>query len=101
MGDIVLIRELPQKMTKLITHKVEEVVFKCGDVIDPITGKPVVGTQYRDEIDNIIDQYGRLPSTFDYKSAPPRGRLEGIRDFTDKATYTKYHDDGTNDPYAV
>lgn len=101
VGDIVLIRELPQKITKLITHKVEEVLFKCGDVIDPLTEKPVVAFQYRDEIDDIIDQFGRVPSAFDYKSAPPRGRLEGTRDFTDKGTYTKYHEDGKNDPYAV
>lgn len=101
VGDVVLIRELPQKMTTLITHKVERVMYKLGDVIDPITNKPVVVSQYRDEMDENVDLYGRLPSAFDYKKAPPRGRLEGIRDFTDKGTYTKYHDDGTNDPYAV
>lgn len=100
-GDVVLIRALPEKLTTLITHKVERVVFKLGDVIDPMSGKPVVVSQYRDDMDENDELLGRLPSAFDYNKAPPRGRLEGIRDFTDKGTYTKYHDDGTNDPYAV
>lgn len=99
-GDTVLITQLPQKLTTLITHKVERVLFKCGDVIDPITKKPCVAWQYREDFDNIIDQYGRLPTSFDYSKAPPRGRLEGTRDLTDKPTYTKWTEDGSNDPYA-
>lgn len=96
-----LIRELPQKLTTLITHEVERVVHRLGDEYDPVTGKPVVESEYRDDIEENIDLYGRLPSAFDYKTALPRGRLEGIRDFTDKPIYKKYNDDGTNDPYAV
>ena len=46
-GDMVLIQQLPQKLTRLITHKVLEVVYPCGDVTDPITGKKVVVSKYR------------------------------------------------------
>jgi small subunit ribosomal protein S17 len=46
-GDMVLIQHLPQKLTRLITHKVLEVVYPCGDVTDPITGKKVVVSRYR------------------------------------------------------
>lgn len=100
-GDYVLVRKLPEKLTTLITHKVERIVYKMGDVIDPITGKSVVMDQYRDEMEETNRLYGKSKSAFDYKKAPPRGRLEGDRDLTDKPTYTKYHNDGdTSDPYA-
>jgi small subunit ribosomal protein S17 len=46
-GDMVLIQQLPQKLTRLITHKVLEVVYPCGDVTDPITGRKVVVSKYR------------------------------------------------------
>lgn len=96
-----LIRELHEKKTTLITHSVEEIVFKFGDVVDPITGKPVIVGQYRDKMEETIDLYGRSKSAFSYKDAPPRGRLEGTRDFSDKTTYNKYHEDGKPDPYGV
>lgn len=40
-NDIVLIQALPQKLTKLITHEVKEVVHTFGDVTDPVTGEKV------------------------------------------------------------
>ncbi|XP_026461825.1 28S ribosomal protein S17, mitochondrial-like [Ctenocephalides felis] len=101
VGDIVLIEELPNKLTKLITHKVKEVVYPFGDITDPVTGKKVVVSQYRDDIDKEIDAYGRLESTFDYKKAPPRGWQEDKKDFTHRETYIKYHESGEDQPYAV
>lgn len=98
-GDIVLIRQLPEKKTTLITHSVEKIIYKLGDVIDPITNKPVVSDQYRDVIEEKNRLYGKVDTAFDYKKAPPRGRLEGTRDFTDKPTYTKFYE-GCDDPYA-
>jgi small subunit ribosomal protein S17 len=44
---MVLIQQLPQKFTRLITHKVLEVVYPCGDVTEPVTGKKVVVSKYR------------------------------------------------------
>lgn len=46
-GDMVLIQHLPQKLTRLITHKVLEVVYPCGDVTDPLTGEKVIVGKYR------------------------------------------------------
>lgn len=98
-GDIVLIRQLPEKKTTLITHAVEKIVYKLGDVLDPITNKPVVSDTYRDVIEERNKLYGKVDTAFDYEKAPARGRLEGTKDFTDKPTYTKYHG-GIDDPYA-
>lgn len=98
-GDIVLVRELLEKKTTLITHAVEKVVYRLGDVIDPITNKPVVVDEYRDMIEERNRLYGKVDTAFDYAKARPRGRLEGTKDLTDKPTYTKYHA-GIDDPYA-
>lgn len=44
--------------------------------------------------------FGQVDSAFQYDKAPPRGRLENIRDFSHKKTYKKFHEDDT-DPQAV
>lgn len=98
-GDIVLVSELPQKKTTLITHAVEKIVYRLGDVTDPITNKPVAGSEFRDDIEARNELYGKVDTAFDYKKAPPRGRLETTRDLTAKPTYTKYYA-GCDDPYA-
>lgn len=98
-GDIVLVRQLPEKKTTLITHAIEKVIYQLGDVIDPITKKPVVSDEYRDIINERNELYGKVENAFEYEKAPPRGRFEGTRDFTDKPTYTKYYAD-CDDPYA-
>ncbi|EZA51843.1 28S ribosomal protein S17, mitochondrial [Ooceraea biroi] len=95
-GDVVLVKVLPQKLTRLITHEVVEVVYPLGDMTDPITGKKIVASRYREHIDEDTKLYGRKDSAFDYSKAPPRGRLENIRDFTHKKLYLKYYDDPEN-----
>lgn len=100
-GDIVLIQKLPQKMSKLITHKVLKVVYPLGDVVDPISGKKVAGFNFRDDICDVTEMYGKNPNAFDYEKAPPRGWQEGKKDFSDKETYYKYQEDGTDQPYAL
>ena len=45
--------------------------------------------------------YGADSNNFDYENAPPRGRLEGTRDFTDKPTYRKWHKFEKDDPYGI
>lgn len=94
-----MVRQLPEKKTTLITHAVEKIVYRLGDVIDPITNKAVVADEYRDIIDERNELYGKVESAFVYEKAPPRGRLEGTLDLTDKPTYTKYYAD-CDDPYA-
>ncbi|XP_034934138.1 28S ribosomal protein S17, mitochondrial [Chelonus insularis] len=96
-GDTVLIQQLPEKMTRLITHRVVDIIYPLGDTIDPISGKPVYLNKYRDEVEKVKELLGKHDKSFNYFEAPPRGRLEGIRDFTDKETYVKYYDD-PNDP---
>lgn len=100
-GDIVLIEELPQKMSRLITYKVKEVVYPLGDITDPISGKKVVASSFRDDIVDANKLHGEEPSAFDYEKAPPRGWQEGKRDFSDQETYYKYQDDGSDQPYTV
>lgn len=101
VGDTVLVRELPSKLTRLVTHSVEEVVYRFGDITDPISGKPVVVGEYREHIDEANRTFGQSPQAFDYAKAPKRGGLEGKRDFTHQETYIKWHEDGKEQPFAV
>ncbi|KAL6427533.1 hypothetical protein ACFW04_008785 [Cataglyphis niger] len=95
-GDVILIKELPNKITRLITHEVIEVIYPLGDITDPITGKKIIVGQYREDIEEANELYGK-DSGFDYLKAPKRGKVEGIRDFTHKKMYLKYYED-PNDP---
>ncbi|XP_076276541.1 mitochondrial ribosomal protein S17 [Lasioglossum baleicum] len=101
-GDIVLIQNLSKRLTRLISHKVVEVIYPLGDMTDPITGKKIVASKYRDEIDEDVKLFGKLDSAFEYDKAPRRGSMEGTRDFSNKKTFVKYNDDPTDtDPYKV
>lgn len=101
-GDVALIEQLPKKMTTLITHKVKEVIYPLGDMTDPLTGKKVVGSKYRDHIEEVNKVYGKSTKAFEYESAPPRGWQEDKKDFTRKDTYWKYHVFEDDDqPYGV
>ncbi|XP_043280813.1 28S ribosomal protein S17, mitochondrial [Venturia canescens] len=96
-GDTVLIQSLPEKMTRLITHKVIEVVYPLGDITDPITGKKAVVGRFREDIKAINELYGESPNAFDYDKEPPRGKTEGKRDFTHRTPGVKYHEDPDED----
>ncbi|KAK0078269.1 hypothetical protein PV325_002754 [Microctonus aethiopoides] len=95
-GDTVLVQNLPEKMTRLITHKVIEIIYPFGDVVDPITGKKVVKSQYRDWMKRTSEMYGEWDNAFDYDTAPPRGSQEDKRDFSHKDPVVRYHDDPDN-----
>lgn len=102
VGDTVLIRNLEKPLTRLITHKIIDVVYSLGDITDPITGKKVVCSQYRHDMQAIIEQYGKLDSAFDYSKAPPRGAVANTRDFTYEETYEKYNEyPDKPQPYAI
>lgn len=98
---MVLIEKLPEKLTRLITHKVKGVIYPMGDITDPLTGKKVVTENFREHLDAIAELYGKNPLGFKYEKAPKRGWQENKKDFTHLETYIKYHEDGTNDPRAV
>lgn len=100
-GDIVLIQALPQKLTKLITHEVKEVVYPFGDITDPITGKKVAKERYREDMDKQAEIYGKLDSSFNHSKAPSRGWQQGKKDFTEKPTYTRFHVFDKTDPYSI
>lgn len=92
---------MPQKMTRLITHEISKIIFPLGDVVDPVTGKKCVAGKYREQIEEANKLFGKSSDAFDYERAPSRGRQEGIRDFSHGETYIKYHDDGSEQPFAV
>ncbi|XP_076751003.1 mitochondrial ribosomal protein S17 [Xylocopa sonorina] len=101
-GDTVLIQNLPEKLTRVITHKVVDVIYPLGDITDPITGKKVVAGKYREYLEEDAELFGTLESTFRYNERPKRGSMENIRDFTSKRTHVRYNDDpNVNDPYTV
>nr|CAG4645894.1 EOG090X0GMQ [Lynceus sp. MCZ IZ 141354] len=102
-GDVVLIQQLPQRMTKYVTHEIKKIVYPLGDVTDPITGKKAVGHEYREDMDFRNQLYGRrAPGGFDYSKAPARGSQKEKLDFTYKDVYQKYHVfEKDDDPYAV
>ena len=72
-----------------------------GDITDPLTGKKVVVSKYREDVEFTMELYGKSDKAFSYDKAPPRGRLEGTKDYTHGETYIKYHDDGKDQPFAV
>ncbi|MXQ93840.1 hypothetical protein E5288_WYG021932 [Bos mutus] len=46
VGDIVLLKALPVPRTKHVKHELAEIVFKVGQVVDPVTVKHCAGTTY-------------------------------------------------------
>jgi len=91
-GDFVLIEHLPEKLTRDITHKVLKVVYPCGDVTDPITGKKCVAGEYRDEMEWKDRLWGKNEKAFNYDKAPPRGWQEGKKDWSHKPAFKKWHE---------
>ncbi|XP_005727971.1 small ribosomal subunit protein uS17m [Pundamilia nyererei] len=46
VGDIVLLKALPEPRSKHVKHELSEIVYKVGRVVDPLTGKKVAGTEF-------------------------------------------------------
>lgn len=46
MGDIVLLKALPEPRSKHVKHELAEIVYKVGQVVDPLTGKKVAGNEF-------------------------------------------------------
>ncbi|CAK9806260.1 28S ribosomal protein S17, mitochondrial [Anthophora quadrimaculata] len=102
IGDTVLIQNLPEKLTRIITHKIVDVVFPVGDIVDPVSGKTIVAGKYRETIQEDAKLYGELESMYKYDKATPRGSMENKRDFSNRKIYVKYDKDLHNsDPCAV
>nr|CAG4636611.1 EOG090X0GMQ [Eubosmina coregoni] len=99
--NILLILILGPRTSKDITHQIKKVVYPFGDITDPVTGKKVVISKYRDEIEERNKLFGKNPDGFDFNKAPKRGWQKDKRDFTYRDTYRKYHLFEKEDPYAV
>ncbi|XP_044745831.1 28S ribosomal protein S17, mitochondrial [Coccinella septempunctata] len=98
-GDVVLIQQLPERMTRLITHEVKDIIYPFGDITDPLSGKKCVAGKFRDHIDAVNKVYGESDSRFEYEKAPERGWQEDKKDFSHAETYIKYHETGEDQPY--
>ncbi|KAK5967160.1 Lissencephaly-1 B [Trichostrongylus colubriformis] len=53
LGDTVLIRRIgiDQRPTTSVAHAIDRVVFKYGNIVDPVTGRRVIKDEYADEIE--------------------------------------------------
>lgn len=100
-GDAILMERMSHPVRKHVDFQLKQVIHRLGDVVDPLTGKPVIGHRFREDIDAIDEVYGRNKKGFRYEKAPPRGRLEGTKDFTDKVTYYKWHVFDKEDDYSL
>jgi hypothetical protein len=50
VGDLVLIKKLPEPQSADVRHYVAEPVFHVGNVVDPVTGRRCRGPNYIDEV---------------------------------------------------
>lgn len=53
MGDVVLLKALPEPRTKHVKHELVEIVYKVGRVVDPLTGKKVAGTEFVEDLSDL------------------------------------------------
>lgn len=53
MGDIVLLKALPVARSKHVKHELSEIVYKVGQVVDPLTGKRVAGTEFVESLTDL------------------------------------------------
>lgn len=53
MGDIVLLKALPEPRSKHVKHELVEIVHKVGRVVDPLTGKKVAGIEFLEPLTDL------------------------------------------------
>ncbi|KAM5182149.1 small ribosomal subunit protein uS17m [Mantella aurantiaca] len=53
IGDIVLLKALPERRGKHVRHELAEIIFKVGRVIDPLTGKLCAGTTFLESLEDV------------------------------------------------
>ncbi|XP_075446045.1 small ribosomal subunit protein uS17m isoform X2 [Ascaphus truei] len=52
VGDIVLLKALPERRTKHVKHELSEIVYKVGRVVDPVTGRLCAGSLFLESLTN-------------------------------------------------
>ncbi|KAG7484064.1 hypothetical protein MATL_G00045120 [Megalops atlanticus] len=55
VGDIVLLKALPERRSKHVKHELAEIVYKVGNVVDPLTGKRVAGSVFREPLSDTTE----------------------------------------------
>ncbi|VDN89394.1 unnamed protein product [Brugia pahangi] len=70
LGDTILITkcDVDKRPAKLVTHIVDRVMFKYGNIIDPITKKRVIKERYEDDINlqtKLVKEIIEEPSSYD------------------------------------
>ncbi|TRY67698.1 hypothetical protein TCAL_07222 [Tigriopus californicus] len=100
VGDTLLLKKMSQPFLPSVQFEVIRLIQKFGDAQDPLTGDAVTAEDYRSHEHAVAEVYGGS-GPFDYAQAPPRGRLEGTKDFTDKVTYYRWHKFGKKDDYSL
>ncbi|KAM6907474.1 small ribosomal subunit protein uS17m [Xenentodon cancila] len=53
VGDVVLLKALPEPRTKHVKHELAEIVYKVGRVVDPLTGKRVAGNEFVESLSDL------------------------------------------------
>lgn len=53
VGDVVLLKALPEPRSKHVKHELAEIVYKVGQVVDPLTGKRVAGTEFVEPLTDV------------------------------------------------
>ncbi|XP_028824912.1 28S ribosomal protein S17, mitochondrial-like [Denticeps clupeoides] len=48
VGDVVLLKALPERRSEHVKHELARVVHRVGNVVDPLTGKRVAGQRFLD-----------------------------------------------------
>jgi small subunit ribosomal protein S17 len=61
--DWVLIKELDESLSLKVKHALVKVVYKSGNIIDPLTGKKVIGMHYEEDIARQGELFGMKPLT--------------------------------------
>lgn len=64
VGDIVLLKALPERRTKHVKHELAEIVFKVGNIIDPITKKRCCGSRMFESLTDFDSDMGSLNDQF-------------------------------------
>lgn len=62
-GDWVIIEELPERMSLKVNHRIKKTVFTNGNIIDPLTGKKCVFTDFAEDLDEEAKLFGGLGFT--------------------------------------
>lgn len=60
VGDLVLLQNLSQPQSDRIKHRVHEIVFPVGNIVDPVTGRRCRGPDYLDEVNRKFEKLSIL-----------------------------------------